>query len=84
MILRLEIPWLNKEICKELEKHPHALGIVSYLDGERLYNIRSFRPLDNCTMRKINEYTFEFDGEFELREAHEANTIPGTIDIWQV
>ena len=84
MILRLEIPWLDKQVQESLKKHPCALGIIAYLDGERLYHIRAVQSLEGCPMRRINDSTFEFEGEFELREVHEENTIPGTFDICQV
>ena len=84
MILRVEIPWLDKQTIDGLRKHPCALGIIPYLDGERLYHIRAINSLVGCPMRKINDYTFEFEGEFELREVHEENEITGIFDICQV
>ena len=60
MILRVEIPWLNKQVMEELEKHPCAQCVSAWLDGEQLYHIRAIQTLEGCPMRKINDWTFEY------------------------
>lgn len=46
-----------------------AHGIIPYLDGKRLYRISAIDPsIGSCPMKKINDNTFEFEGEFEVRE----------------
>ena len=63
MILRLELPKPTDD------NNISAKGIIPYLDNRRLYRIRNidFNILE-CPMRKIDEYTYEFDGEFEVQE----------------
>ena len=80
MILRIEIP---KPIPKGIT--PTCQSIKCYLDGERLWHIHSVDfSVKKCPMRQIDDYTFEFEGEFELREMTEKNTIPNTFVIHAV
>ena len=71
MVLRLELP-------KYCEKYTGAIGVTPYLDDKRVYRVRCIDgSVGKYPMRKIDNWTFEFDGEFELREVKK-----GLFDIY--
>ena len=66
MTLRLEIP-------KPLPNEPiYCKGIRAYLDNKRIDRVWAIdSSISKHPMKKIDDYTFEFYGEFELREVEE-------------